>query len=113
MRTLDTDATRIFEKLTVRPQYQSLPDEIKQEAVIEAIQQFLDYTNRTSYPGAAADSIVVDLAAAWLNNLGLEGFDMAVDGDMRRQASSMAAMSIRMDRWRLPLWTPKRTEDTE
>lgn len=112
MRALDEDTTRLFERLSVRPQYSTLPDEIRQQAVIEARDQFLDYTNRDTYPGERADSIVCDLAAAWINRLGWEGMSKAEDGDLHREinVTQDTALALRMDAWRKPMYPRSTTE---
>ena len=99
-----TTETRLT-ALKLRPQYSHLSDELMTQILEEALQDFFAYTNRRSDPGDAVDSIIIDMAAAKLNALGIEGIKKAKDGEVEREYENLQEMQLRkLDSWRIAMW---------
>lgn len=96
-------------KLRIRPQYAHMDDDLLRQMLDEALGDFLAYTNRREDPGSAADSIIVDMAAAKLNSLGIEGQKRAKDGEVEREYENLQEMQLRkLDSWRVAMWPRSR-----
>lgn len=99
-----TDLRRL-EKLRHRPQYSHLDDDLLAQMLDEALGDFFAYTNRRSDPGEAVDSIIIDMACAKLNALGIEGIKKAKDGEVEREYENLQEMQLRkLDSWRVAMW---------
>lgn len=99
-----TQETR-YERLRLRPQYDHIPDELVKECLDEALGDFYAYTNRRNDPGDAVDSIIIELACARLNTLGIEGVKRAKDGEVEREFEQIQEMLLRkLDSWRIAMW---------
>lgn len=99
-----TTETRLA-KLKLRPQYNHLTDDLMTAMLEEALGDFFAYTNRRSDPGDAVDSIIIDMAAAKLNALGIEGQKRAKDGEVEREYENLQEMQLRkLDSWRVVNW---------
>lgn len=99
-----TTATRLA-KLRMRPQYEHLSDDVLTAMLEEALGDFFAYTNRRADPGDAVDSIIIDMAAAKLNALGIEGIKKAKDGEVEREYENLQEMQLRkLDSWRIAMW---------
>ena len=87
--------------LRKRPQYAYLSDDVVEQILDEAVQDFLIYTNRKEDLGDVVDSIIIDIAAIKLNMLGAEGTSMVKEGETTRQWDSLPeTLRLRMDRYR-------------
>ncbi len=99
-----TTATRLA-SLKLRPQYSHLSDDLMTAMLEEALQDFYAYTNRRADPGDAVDSIIIDMACAKLNALGIEGQKRAKDGEVEREYENLQEMQLRkLDSWRVVNW---------
>ncbi len=99
-----TTETRLA-KLKLRPQYSHLSDDLMTAMLEEALGDFYAYTNRRADPGDAVDSIIIDMACAKLNALGIEGQKRAKDGEVEREYENLQEMQLRkLDSWRVVNW---------
>lgn len=99
-----TTETRLA-KLKLRPQYSHLSDDLMTAMLEEALGDFYAYTNRRADPGDAVDSIIIDMACAKLNALGIEGIKKAKDGEVEREYENLQEMQLRkLDSWRVVNW---------
>ena len=95
--------------LRMRPQYDHMEDDLLLRMLDEALGDFLAYTNRREDPGDAADSLIIDMAAAKLNALGIEGQKRAKDGEVEREYENLQEMQLRkLDSWRVVMWPRSR-----
>ncbi len=92
-------------QLRARPQYDFLKDEVLEQALAEALQDFLNYTNRKADPGDRADSAIIDIAAIKLNMLGAEGTSMVKEGETTRQWDVLPeTLRLKLDSFRRPMF---------
>lgn len=100
------DQNRRLMALRFRPHYDHIPDALIGQCLDGALGDFLSYTNRREDPGQGADSIIIELACAKLNLMGVEGSKKAKDGEIEREVEKgVHEMTMRkLDAWRRPMW---------
>lgn len=101
--------TSRLKNLQLRPQYGHMDEALLIRMLDEALGDFLAYTNRREDPGDAVDSLIIDMAAAKLNALGIEGQKRAKDGEVEREYENLQEMQLRkLDSWRVVMWPRSR-----
>ena len=79
-------------RLNTIPMFKNKPDDALTIYLEDALQVFLDYTHRSTDPGAPIDSLVCDIAKIAIGKEGVEGVKKAKDGEMERSWSEESGL---------------------